>query len=106
LLGAQVEGSQRLRCMLSQRADEPAVVVVRDLAGAMVELELLERGKRAVPFFCEAQAALLELVRRRQPVVAGGGLAQEGQSDKYDARDREHRADDERSGQMRTALSA
>ena len=92
--------------MLSQRADEPAVVVVRDLAGAMVELELLERGKRAVPFFCEAQAALLELIRRRQPVVACGGLAQEGQSDKDDARNRKDRADDERSGQMRTAPSA
>ena len=105
MLGAEVEGSQRLRCMLSQRADEPAVVVVRDLAGAMVELELLEGGQRAVPFFREAEPALLKLIRRRQPVAAGGRLTQEGQSDKHDARDREHRADDERSGQMRTAPS-
>ena len=92
--------------MLSQRADEPAVVVVRDLAGAMVELELLEGGERTVPLFREAQPALLELIRRGQPVVACGGLAQEGQSDKHDAGDRKDRADDERSGQMRTAPSA
>ena len=44
MLGAEVEGSQRLRCMLSQRGDEPAVVVVRELAGAMVELERVDDG--------------------------------------------------------------
>ena len=71
----------------------------------MVELELLERGERAVALLREASRRCSSSSGGDEPVVACGGLAQERQSDKHDARDREHRADDERSGQMRTAAA-
>ena len=106
VLGAQIQGPQRFRCMSPQRPDESAVIVVRDLAGAMVELELFECRKRTVAFFREAQAALLQLVRRRQPVVAGRGLSQERQCHEDGAGNREYRTHDERRRQMRTAPSA
>ena len=104
--GAEIERPHRFRCLSSQRSDQAAVVVVRDLAGAVVELELLQCGKRAVPLLGEAQAALLELVKRRQPVVRCSGLSQEGQRYEHDAGDRERCTDDERRGQMRTTPSA
>ncbi len=106
VLGAEIERAHRFCRLSSQRPDQPAVVVVGNLPGAVVELELLQCGKRAVPLLGEAQAALLELVRRRQPVVRRGGLSQEGKRYEHDAGDRECCTDDQRRSQMRTTPSA
>ena len=102
--GTQVERAQRLRRPLPQRPDEVAVVGVRDLAGAMVELELLQRGERTVALLCQLEPALLELVRRREPVFTRLRLTQERQRDEHGARSGEDGADDEREGQIRTAV--
>ena len=104
LSGTQVERAHRLRRSLSQRAHELAVVGVRDLAGAMVEFELLQRGERPVAFFCKLEPALLELVRRHEAILTRLRLAQERQRDEHDADGREHGSADERKGQIRTAV--
>src|SRR4029079_6094891 len=44
-----LDSPQRLRSPPAERPHLCAVVVVRDLAGAMVELELLQRRKSAIP---------------------------------------------------------
>src|SRR5438034_7834267 len=77
--GPQVEGAQRLRGTTSQRADEPPVVVVGDLAGPVVELQLLERGERAVPLLGKREPPLLELVWLQKTIVSGTRLPQERQ---------------------------
>jgi hypothetical protein len=104
LSGTQVERAHRLRRSLPQRADELAVVGVRDLPCAVVELELLQRGERPVAFLCKLEPALLQLVRRREPVLARLRLAQERQRDEDDTDGREHGADDECERQIRTAV--
>ena len=40
-----LEGLQRLPCLTAERADELAIVLVRDLACPVVELELLQRSQ-------------------------------------------------------------
>ena len=106
VLGSQVERLQRLGGAASQRPDECAVVRVRHLAGAMVELELLQRPERTVSLLGEREPPLFQLVGRDEPIVFRRRLAHERQADEEDARDREKRADDERRGQIRTAASA
>src|SRR5581483_1775644 len=91
-LRSELERPQRLRRPPAKRPDELAVVLVRDLPRAVVELELLQRGQRAVALLLELEAPALERV------PCGRRLAQEGPRDEDDARDREHRADDERGG--------
>src|SRR5207249_2187853 len=44
----QLQSPKRLRCTPAQRADELRVVLVGDLSGAMVELQLLQRGQSAI----------------------------------------------------------
>jgi hypothetical protein len=102
--GAQVERAQRLRRALPQRPDELAVVGVGDLAGAVVELELLQRGERAIALFRQLEPSLLELVRRREPVLARLRLAQERQRDEHDACDGENGADHQGERQIRTTV--
>src|SRR5437867_637689 len=46
----QLQSPKRLRCTSAQRADELRVVLVGDLSGAVVELQLLQRGESAVAF--------------------------------------------------------
>jgi hypothetical protein len=104
LSGTQVERAHRLCRSLPQRADELAVVGVRDLPGAVVEFELLQGGESPVSFLCKLEPALLELVRRRQPVLARMRLAQERQRNEHDADGREQGANDERERQIRTAV--
>ncbi len=50
-----VEGAQRLGRRAAQRPDELAVLLVADLAGAVIELELLQRGQRAISLLGECQ---------------------------------------------------
>src|SRR6478672_11968943 len=90
---AQVECPQSLRCATPQRSDERAVVVVRDLAGAMVELELLQCGERTVALLCERQSSLLQFVRSDQTVVPRRRLAQERPGDHCHAEDGKHHPD-------------
>ena len=66
---ADVEGTQRFGGTTPQRADELAIVVVRDLAGTVVELELLQRGERTIALLGERQPPLFRLVRPRKRVV-------------------------------------
>ena len=89
-----------------KRAHQPPIVVIGDLAGAMVELELLERGKRSVALLCQGKPALLELVRPVEMVVSRARLPQERQRHQHHARHRQNGADDEGDGHMRTAASA
>ena len=56
----------------------------------MVELELLEGGECAVTLLGEVEPAPLARVGRVKPIVTGLRLAQVGQCDDHDARDREH----------------
>ena len=61
----------------------------------MVELELLQRGERAVTVLAELERPLSELVGLREPVVSCGGLAQERDRDQNDREHRDHRTDHE-----------
>jgi len=102
-LGTKVERAQRVRGTTPQRADELPVVVVRDLSRAVIELELFERRERLVSLLGEREPPLLELIRRRQTVVARAGLAEEGQCHGDDADDGEHGSDHECHCHMRIA---
>jgi hypothetical protein len=106
VLGAQLQRAQELRGATPERRDEVAVVVVRDLSRAVVELDLLQGRQGPVAFFGERQPSLSELVRCCEPVVVRPRLAQKRPSDEDDARSGEQCADDEREGQIRTAASA
>ena len=101
-----LERAQRLRGADAQRAHEPAVVLVGDLAGPVVELQLLERGERAVPLLGKREPPLLELVWLQKTIVSGTRLPQERQGNEQHARNREHRTDDQGGGQIRTTASA
>jgi hypothetical protein len=101
---AQVERAQGLSRALPQRTDQLAVVGVRDLARAVIELELLQRGKRAISFLRKFEPALPELIRRREPIFPGLRLTQERERDEHDANDGEDGADDEREGHIRIAV--
>ena len=74
-----------------ERADLPRVVLVGDLAGAVVELELLERGERLVALLGQSQPLPLAGRRARQQVVVGAtsGSRRNGQRDEDDGRQRE-----------------
>ena len=103
---AEVEGTQRFGGTTPQRADELAVVVVRDLAGPVVELELLERGECPVALLGQSQPPLLECIGPSEPVISRPRLAQEGQGHEQDADDGEHSTNDERGGHTRTVAPA
>ena len=72
---------------LSQLADERPVVVVRDLARAVVELELFEGGERAVALLGEGEPLLLRLGR----AVFRRRVAQQRPRDERDGGDGEQR---------------
>jgi hypothetical protein len=103
---AHLEGTKRFGGATPQRADELAVVLVRNLARAVVELELLERRKRAIALLGQRKPPLFELVGPGEHVVLGPGLTQKGQGDQPDASDGEDGTDEERSGQARTVAPA
>jgi hypothetical protein len=104
--GAQLERPEGLGGATPERLHETAVILVRDLAGAVIELELLECGKRTVTLLGELQPPPLELVRPVEPVVPCLRLAQERPGDEQGTGDRERRADDQSDSQTRTAASA
>src|SRR6185503_15743245 len=92
----RLQRAQRLGHTRAQRPDELQVVLVRDLARPMVELELLERRERAVTLLRELERAPLEGARLVETVLRRIRLADEGQRDEDDARDGEDGADRER----------
>src|SRR5262245_55070724 len=79
-----------------QRANQLAVVLVGDLAGAVVELELLERRQCAVAVLGDLERALLQRAGLVQPVLRRIGLAEERKRDEQHAAEREHGPDGER----------
>ena len=93
-LGANLERAQCLGRTTPERSDLRAVVVVRDLARAMVELELLQRRECAIALLGDGEPPLLEIVRRLQPIVSYGRLTEERQRDDDRTRDRKRRADE------------
>jgi hypothetical protein len=97
-LRPRVERPERLRGAPAQRTDERAVVLVRHLAGAVVELELLQRRQRAVPLLDELEPPALERVRLVEPVVLGrrARSSQERPRGEQHARDGEQGAEKER----------
>src|SRR6266536_2922748 len=99
-LGLAPTGLQRtqgLRRPPAQRPDELAVVLVGDLAGAMVELELLQGRQRAVALLRELQPAALELIGLAEPVLRGRdpGPPEKRQRDHDDRGDSEHNTERE-----------
>src|SRR5205823_5855602 len=78
-----------------QRPHLEAVVLVRDLARAVVELELLQRCQRSVPLLREREPPALELARLVEGVARRRGLAQERPGDRDDDEHREHAAEHE-----------
>jgi len=91
------QSTQRLCGPPAQRTDQRAVVLVRNLAGAVIELQLLQRRKRPITLLGELQPAALERVGLNQPVFSGRypRSPQEGQGDYDDADDGEHDAERE-----------
>ena len=90
-----------------QRPDERAVVLVRDLAGAVVELELLQRRERAVALLGEREPAPLvgspgSRARPRPPPARAGTAARRTAR----RRRRAPRRGRARSGHARTAAPA
>ena len=102
----RLERAQRLGRLASQRPHERAVVLVRDLPGAVVELELLERPERAVAALGQLEPPPVDLVRLVEHVAAGIGLAQIGQRDDEHARHREQGAEDESQAHVLAGASA
>src|SRR5437667_1511160 len=92
----QLQSPKRLRCTPAQRADELRVVLVGDLSGAVVELQLLQRGESAVAFLRELEPTPLELVRLDEPVTSSRRLAEKRPRDEDDRGHRQHGAEDER----------
>ena len=86
--------------------DERTVVLVRDFARAMVELELLQRREGTVPRLRQLQPAAIDLVRLVQDVAVGLRLSEVGQRDQDDAGRGEERAEDERCAHVRAGDSA
>src|SRR6185503_9045764 len=86
---ARLERTRGLRGPPAKRADERPVVVVRELAGPVVELELPQRVEGAVALLEEREAAAVELVGLAQPVGSRARLAQERPRDEEDGGDGE-----------------
>src|SRR5439155_25486476 len=95
-LGPHLERAQRLGNSLPQRPDELAVVLVRDLARAVVELELLQGRERPVALLGELELAALERPGHAETVLARSRLAQERQRDVDRTGGREYGAENER----------
>src|SRR5439155_4392999 len=94
-LGPDLERAQRLGDSLPQRPDELAVVLVRDLARAVIELELFQGRERPVAVLGELELTALERAGRAEAILARGRLAQERQCDVQRAGSREDGAQNE-----------
>ena len=89
------ERPQKLSRAAPQRADLRAVVLVGDLAGAVVELELLQRREGAIAFFLEHDSLLLPRPRLLEAVAVGSRLAQKRPGHEQHAGDSEQGAQHE-----------
>src|SRR6476469_130426 len=93
-----VEAAQSRRRRLAQRADVAAVVLVGDLARAVVELQLLQRSERLVALFDERKLTLIGLAGCVEAIVDGRRVAEERQRDEQYRAGCEHDAEDECDG--------
>ena len=91
-----IEGAQRLGRRAAQRPDELAVLLVADLAGAVIELELLQRGQRAISLLGECQPLGLPFGRSVEPVVFDLRLAEIRQAHDEHRRGRQRDGEDDR----------
>jgi hypothetical protein len=91
-----VELFQRLGCRPPQGPHLGTVVLVVDLAGSMVELQLFQRCERAVAFLDKTETTARRLVEREELVVRRRRLTQERARDERDDEQREGAAEDER----------
>ena len=91
-----------------QRSDERTVVLIGHLAGAVVELELLQRVECTIALLHERQPLPPPLVERAEPVVrrSHGGLAEERPRDVDGAGGGEQPAEEERPGGRGHAFTA
>ena len=106
MLGTQVERAESVGRATTQRPDELAVIIIGHLARAVIELELLQRGERAVTLFRQGKPALLELVRMRETIVLRPRLSQKGQRDEDNGDHGKRSTNNECDGHIRTAESA
>ena len=93
------ERLQRRGHVAAKRPELRAVVLVRDGARPMLELELLERSERAISLLEELEPVPFRVVQIIERVRLGLGLANERERDGDDTRDRERRGEHERQGQ-------
>ena len=100
---SRVERLQRVGGAASQRTDERAVVLVGHLARAVVELELLQRGERAVALLDELEPPSLQHVGLVDSIVLGRRARppQERPRNEEHARDGEQGAEEERDAHRR-----
>src|SRR5919201_534286 len=95
LARAAVECPQRLRGLPPERPDQFAVVLVRDLARPVIELELLQGRERTVALLGQLEATALARVGLAEPILGGRKARppQEGQRDDDHGDDCEHDAE-------------
>ena len=85
-----------MRGIAAERTDERAVVLVRHLSRAVIELQLLERGKRTVPYLGELELPACLHVGFGNPIRLGRRLSEERKRDGDDAHEGERPDEDER----------
>src|SRR6266542_1115423 len=104
----RLELAKRGSGLLPERTDERRVVLVGDLAGAMIELELLQGSEGAVALLGQLElpagfgADLVQAIS----AAANRRLSEEREGDEDDACDREQRSEDEGSGHASARASA
>jgi hypothetical protein len=67
-----IESAKRLGGASAERPDELAVVLVGHFPRAVIELELLQRGKCPIALFGELEAPPLAGARLVEPIVGSG----------------------------------
>ena len=86
---SRLQAPERVGSLAAERPDEQPVVLVRDLAGAVVELELLEGAERAIAALEELQLIAPGSIGLVDDVRGRLGLAQERERHTDDTGDRE-----------------
>jgi hypothetical protein len=91
----RLEGTKQLGGASAQGPDKRAVVLVGNLAGTVVEFELLQRSERTVALLLERNPLLFPRPRLLEAVVLGNRFPQEGACHEQDAPHGKQGAQDE-----------